>query len=1206
MAVRTQQRVWALTFSLVAALLTSLLVVTPAGAAAPEAPSIDGANTVTNGAGDVVLAWSAVSGASSYKVDISTDSAFGSTLQPTITTQALRATPAIALPAGTVWWRVAAVSAGGTSGYAMSSFERTQVPGPSIVSPGVAGTATLHYPTDSPVLTWNPVGAAKDYTVEWSQDNGFPQGGTSAQTTAATSYAIPSLLSRGGTWYWRVRGNLTTTGLTTAWSSYGQFIIDWPSSAPTLNNPVNDPGGDTPVSDVELSWNPVPGAKSYNVYVSTDPGFSSLVSGPNPISVLGTRYSPARSWSNASYYWKVTAVDLATNEGPPSTTRQFTGSWGPTTAGTMSLGQRIAAPDVVSPTSGSTVSLDEFRLEWTNVPRASVYEVWLTAETSNFFTDNPKILKCYTPHTSITHLDAFQPLSAGQWVKFPSGSANANTACFGKLGTSPWTLGSTFRWRVRALDLSALDTASHQSPGNVDGLPRFIRSAWSDRDTSSNPASVTITSDHSSAIPGLTPTLLSPANCTDVATCVALPDTPELVWTPVVDATAGYWVEIALDSSFTNTVAEFRTEGARLRIDGGLLDNTASQAYYWRVMGCTSFTNFSTKSCLPNGSANIRAFRKSSASPVGLNATSSGDHVRFAWSWDEDLSADSDASRGGVRGFQVQAATDSLFSSIVFDESVDQPFVSTQEDFLQDGSYYWRVRALDGSAVHLPWSDSSTVAKSAGLPSQAKAADGATAPTLTWTGVPGTASYQVEVYNGDNLSVGGSRVLNPTGLVNPAYTPTSVLPPGTYSWRVRRVDAGLNVLPWSVEPGFVGATQTFTVTIPKCTLQSPADGGIVTPGQRLLTWTGASGAVKYRVQTSTSASFASTVESVDTVQTAYALAGTAYVPGTTYYWRVRPLNASGGVLSGSDDVRSFSIAANVPATPGSVKVAAGVQQLSVSWSKPADGGSPITGYVVRYTPAGGATATTTTASTSVTLTGLAAGVVYSVEVAALNAVGTGAFSSAVSGTPTAGTTPTPTPTAGTTATAVTIGGGKTILYGSGATLTGTLKTSSGTGLANKTVTVQVRPVGGSTWGKATTATTNSSGGWAAVVEPSKNREYRASFAAAAPHGASTSGTTTVFVKPKITRKLSDTTVKLGAKVTFSGKVRPAHKGKTVQLQRKQGTKWVTKKQATTSATSTYRFVWKTDSKTDYRWRVVLPKHGDHAKAISAKILLTVR
>jgi Fibronectin type III domain len=102
--------------------------------------------------------------------------------------------------------------------------------------------------------------------------------------------------------------------------------------------------------------------------------------------------------------------------------------------------------------------------------------------------------------------------------------------------------------------------------------------------------------------------------------------------------------------------------------------------------------------------------------------------------------------------------------------------------------------------------------------------------------------------------------------------------------------------------------------------------------------------------------------------------------------------------------------ATVAGAPTLGPVTAGDAQIQVSWTPPAqDGGSPITGYVVRvYQGTGTALVTTATATgaTTRTVTGLTNGTGYSVDVAAVNALGTGAASerSAV-------VTPTASPTA---------------------------------------------------------------------------------------------------------------------------------------------------------------------------------------------------
>jgi hypothetical protein len=125
-------------------------------------------------------------------------------------------------------------------------------------------------------------------------------------------------------------------------------------------------------------------------------------------------------------------------------------------------------------------------------------------------------------------------------------------------------------------------------------------------------------------------------------------------------------------------------------------------------------------------------------------------------------------------------------------------------------------------------------------------------------------------------------------------------------------------------------------------------------------------------------------------------------------------------FTGQGAASSQSILAGPPGAPTGVTVVADpAGGLDVSWTAPVDnGGSPITGYAATATPAGGGqpSTCTTTGATSCTVTGLVAGVEYTVAVTAENFVGssTGArFVSPVA--PVA--TPTTTPTTTTTTTA---------------------------------------------------------------------------------------------------------------------------------------------------------------------------------------------
>jgi hypothetical protein len=91
-----------------------------------------------------------------------------------------------------------------------------------------------------------------------------------------------------------------------------------------------------------------------------------------------------------------------------------------------------------------------------------------------------------------------------------------------------------------------------------------------------------------------------------------------------------------------------------------------------------------------------------------------------------------------------------------------------------------------------------------------------------------------------------------------------------------------------------------------------------------------------------------------------------------------------------------------PSAPSIDSITAGDGQLSVAFTTPSsDGGSAITGY--EYSTDNGATwVSASSASSPIVITGLINGTVYNVKLRAVNAVGDGSASGAVSQTPTSG------------------------------------------------------------------------------------------------------------------------------------------------------------------------------------------------------------
>jgi titin len=121
---------------------------------------------------------------------------------------------------------------------------------------------------------------------------------------------------------------------------------------------------------------------------------------------------------------------------------------------------------------------------------------------------------------------------------------------------------------------------------------------------------------------------------------------------------------------------------------------------------------------------------------------------------------------------------------------------------------------------------------------------------------------------------------------------------------------------------------------------------------------------------------------------------TGLTNGTAYAFSIYATNEVGdGIVS--DAVNATPV--TVPGAPTALSAAGGNTRIDLSWTAPAsNGGSAITSYTVEYTPSGGSPVTVSTGSnsTSYPITGLTNGTAYTVRVAAVSAVGTGAYTAA--------------------------------------------------------------------------------------------------------------------------------------------------------------------------------------------------------------------
>ena len=140
------------------------------------------------------------------------------------------------------------------------------------------------------------------------------------------------------------------------------------------------------------------------------------------------------------------------------------------------------------------------------------------------------------------------------------------------------------------------------------------------------------------------------------------------------------------------------------------------------------------------------------------------------------------------------------------------------------------------------------------------------------------------------------------------------------------------------------------------------------------------------------------------------ITGTSYsitelTNGDTYHVQVRAVTAQGtGGWSASSTARPIAPTAP-PAAPGTMAAPtlyAGTGQLIATWTElENDGGSPITGYELRYRTGGGAWTEITEGITGTyhSITGLTNGSPYGVQARAVNAVGAGSWSPFTIGRP---------------------------------------------------------------------------------------------------------------------------------------------------------------------------------------------------------------
>jgi len=270
--------------------------------AAPLPPELA---TPEDGAEDVLttvqLIWNESATATSYRVQVSEQSGFMSTVvnQGNITNTSF--TVSNLEHSKTYYWRVNASNESGTGGWSsVRSFSTIieKPESPILLSP-VFGSESI---STFPVLRWDSSARAETYRLVVATDSQFTNIVLNRAELDSTQYTVVDELNEFTKYYWRV--NATNIGGTSDWSAISHFTTDQAvPPVPVLVGPADET---TNVTNATMLWNAVPTATGYRLQVSNNSDFSTTAVDRDDIT--NTFFQATNLEKFTTYYWRVRGI----------------------------------------------------------------------------------------------------------------------------------------------------------------------------------------------------------------------------------------------------------------------------------------------------------------------------------------------------------------------------------------------------------------------------------------------------------------------------------------------------------------------------------------------------------------------------------------------------------------------------------------------------------------------------------------------------------------------------------------------------------------------------------------------------------------------------------------------------------------------------------------------------------------------------------
>lgn len=880
-------------------------------------------------------------------------------------------------------------------------------------APGRVAAATLAAPTltspasgdtvaENPVFAWSAVADAVKYRIEVSSSASFTPAVVADETANLRYTPIDELPL--GPLFWRVaaRDSTNTLGV---WAN-GSFTKEW-ASAP---NPLTPAAGDTlqfPADPLLFTWDPLPGAQSYQLQVDDDEDFI----GAGTLTTKNTAFvitDPLTS--GQSFWWQVRGVSggLFSDWSPK---RQFSVEW-------------PSVPVLVAPANAATIT--DVVLDWSPVPGAKTYQVQVSPNgdwANNVTVDVPVKGTRYSPPTTINNGNYFWRVRAkdaaannGLWStewRFQRAWSPRPTLLFPANGNYH-VADLTFAWTpVQNAAFYEIETSE-----DPNFLPENSVSCYTNHTRftpyakileSGEPGSCAITAPVGATVywhvrgidspvknagagePGVLG-LWSNTSNSDVWSFAYVPVVPELV-TPLngstVEVPTFLWNDIPLATRYRITIVD--KDGVTTSADTYSTSYTPTSAldpakspfrWYVRAYGFNNLVGV-----IP---AQVDWWSFTLA-PTGTTFATPDLTGPAEGSQSSDLPSLSWRPVTGAAKYKVWYSSNGSVFSLLGSQTANPAF-TYPTSVLPSGTYWWYVEAINGSNALLSTSPTIRTFEivppdlliPAGYTSPAKCLPAspcaaiADTPTLTWDAIPGAFKYRVYVGNDPNFT-NMYRTYDTTFMeLTPRESFVDNQAGEAFYWFVRPIRSDNTGRFDSEAQANASAFQKRSQGI---ALMTPASTASV--GDELnFTWNDflqtnqglvppvTQEAELYRIQTSLVADFASIYETATVDQKTFTPYSKTYPEGPVY-WRVQALDASDNALTFSDS--RLVTKASLPVTqtyPANAAVVPGVPYLQwqprsyaaaydvyvdtdVNFSSPISGNTSMTAWAYINPLAGG-------------------------------------------------------------------------------------------------------------------------------------------------------------------------------------------------------------------------------------------------------------